>query len=63
MFCFVASRISSDHWASKGCGMGIQNRMECGWSSSLAAFVVEFGARYRRCMCMLPLTPLWPRNT
>ena len=60
--CSVASRISSDHWASKGCGIENWNRMDIGWSGSHVVFIVECGGGCSRGMCMVALTPLWYRN-
>ncbi len=41
--CYVASRISSYHWASKGCGNGNLNWMDCGWSGSPVVFFFSVG--------------------
>ncbi len=37
--CCVASLISSDHCASKGCGIGKWNLVGLGWSGSDVVFV------------------------
>ncbi len=62
MLCSVDSRIFSDHWASKGCGMENRNRMKCGWSSSLMVFAMGCVGGHNRGMCMVALTPLWSSN-
>ena len=61
--CCVASLISSEHWASKGCEIGNWNRMGRCWSGSHVVFVVECEGGSSRGMCMVTLTPLWSRNT
>ena len=62
VLCFVACRISSDHWASTGCRIGKRNRMDCGWSISHMVFVARCGGGRNRGMCMVALTPLWYKN-
>ena len=59
VFCYVASRISSEHWASMGCGIGNWNRMDLGRSGSHVMFIVGRGGGCSRGMCIMALTPLW----
>ena len=58
----VASRISSNHWASRGYRNGNWNRIDLGWSGSHVVVVVECEGGCSRGMCTVALTPLWSRN-
>ena len=58
----IASRVSSDHWASRGFGIGKWNLIDLGWSGSLVGFVVDCAGGQSNGMCMLVLTPLWSKK-
>ncbi len=59
VFNIVASRISSDHCARRGYGIGNWDLMDLGWSISLVGFIAGCEDGWINGMCMVVLTPLW----
>jgi hypothetical protein len=62
VFAIVTSRISSDHCAKRGCGIGNRNLMNLGWSGSLVGFIADCEDGWMNGIRMVVLTLLWSKK-